>query len=153
MNSTFISPSGVCADHPMLHNLYLCQLFRFSIPKSNIKIVERGKIDTPHTQIHDPSHTNAWPLTHKYMTPHTQIHDPSHTNTWPLTHKYMTPNTQIHDHSHSWIGTGTSIKSGGAKLVLCTRKFDVVFVLIVFVLCFVYPMLPLSLDLPFLMSL
>jgi hypothetical protein len=59
MNSTFISPSGVCADHPMLHNLYLCQLFRFSIPKSNIKIVERGKIDTPHTQIHDPSHTNA----------------------------------------------------------------------------------------------
>jgi hypothetical protein len=131
MNSTFISPSGVCADHPMLHNLYLCQLFRFSIPKSNIKIVERGKIDTPHTQIHDPSHTN----------------------TWPLTHKYMTPNTQIHDHSHSWIGTGTSIKSGGAKLVLCTRKFDVVFVSIVFVLCFVYPMLPLSLDLPFLMSL
>jgi len=27
------------------------------IPKSNIKIVERGKIDTPNTQIHDHSHS------------------------------------------------------------------------------------------------
>jgi len=44
------------------------------IPKSNIKIVERGKIDTP--------------------------------------------NTHIHDCSLSWPGTGTSIKSGGVKLVL-----------------------------------
>ena len=26
-----------------------------TIPKLNIKIVERGKIDTPNTQIHDPS--------------------------------------------------------------------------------------------------
>jgi hypothetical protein len=26
-----------------------------SIPKSNIKIVERGKIDTPNTEIHDHS--------------------------------------------------------------------------------------------------
>ena len=43
------------------------------IPKSNIKIVGKGKIDTP--------------------------------------------NTQIYDHSLSWLGTGTSIISGGAKLV------------------------------------
>jgi hypothetical protein len=28
-----------------------------------------------------------------------------------------TPNTQIVDHSLSWFGTGTSIKSGGVKLV------------------------------------
>ena len=27
-------------------------------------------------------------------------------------------NIQIHDHSISWLGTGTSIKSGGVKLVL-----------------------------------
>ena len=44
-----------------------------NIPKSNIKIVGKGKIDTP--------------------------------------------NTQIYDHSLSWLGTGTSIISGGAKLV------------------------------------
>ena len=36
-----------------------------SIPESNIKIVERGKIDTSDTEIHD-----LWPLTHKYMTSH-----------------------------------------------------------------------------------
>ena len=28
------------------------------------------------------------------------------------------PNTQIHDRSFSWLGTVTSIKSGGTKLVL-----------------------------------
>ena len=28
----------------------------------------------------------------------------------------MTSNTQIHDHSVSWLGTDTSIKSGGVKL-------------------------------------
>ena len=28
------------------------------------------------------------------------------------------PNKQIHDRSISWLGTGTSIKSGGVKLVL-----------------------------------
>jgi hypothetical protein len=44
-----------------------------TIPKSNIKIVERGKIDIP--------------------------------------------KTQIHDYSLSWLGTDTSIKSGGVKLV------------------------------------
>jgi hypothetical protein len=27
-----------------------------------------------------------------------------------------TPNTQIHDHTLSWLGRGTSIKSGGVKL-------------------------------------
>ena len=43
------------------------------IPKSNIKIVERGKI--------------------------------------------VTPNTQIHDRSLSWLDTGTSITSGGVKLL------------------------------------
>ena len=29
-----------------------------TVPKSNIKIVERDKIDTPNTQIHDP--TPSW---------------------------------------------------------------------------------------------
>ena len=29
-----------------------------------------------------------------------------------------TPNTQIQDRSPSWLGTGTSIKHGGVKLVL-----------------------------------
>jgi len=33
----------------------------------------------------------------------------------------MTYNTQIHDSSPSWIGTDTSIKSGGVKLVLGTQ--------------------------------
>jgi hypothetical protein len=46
-----------------------------TILKSNTKIVERGKIDTPNTQIHDKIDT----LTHKYMT-----------KSIPLTHKYMT---------------------------------------------------------------
>ena len=45
-----------------------------TIPKSNIKRVDRYKIDTP--------------------------------------------NAQIHDRSFSCLSTGTSIKSGGAKLVL-----------------------------------
>jgi hypothetical protein len=44
-----------------------------TIAKSNIKIVERGKIDTP--------------------------------------------NTQIHDTSLSWLGTDTSLKGGGVKVV------------------------------------
>ena len=43
------------------------------IPKSNIKIVEKGKIDTP--------------------------------------------NTHIHDRSLPWLGTGTSIKSGGVNFI------------------------------------
>ena len=30
------------------------------IPKSNIKIIERGKIDTPNTQIHDNLTFLAW---------------------------------------------------------------------------------------------
>ena len=45
-----------------------------TIPKSNIKIAERSKIDIP--------------------------------------------NPQVHDCSFSWLGTCTSIKSGGVKLVL-----------------------------------
>jgi hypothetical protein len=32
-----------------------------------------------------------------------------------------TTNIQIHDHSLSWLGTGTSIKHGGVKLVLWTQ--------------------------------
>ncbi len=32
--------------------------------------------------------------------------------------KMFTPNTRIQDNSLSWLGTGTSIKSGGVKLVL-----------------------------------
>jgi len=31
-------------------------------------------------------------------------------------HKFV--DTHIHDHSLSWLGAGTSIKSGGVKLVL-----------------------------------
>jgi len=31
--------------------------------------------------------------------------------------KIETPNTQMHDRSISWLGTGTSIKTGGVKLV------------------------------------
>jgi hypothetical protein len=36
--------------------------------------------------------------------------------------KIDTPSTQIHDRSLSWLGTGTSIKSGGVKLVLLTQN-------------------------------
>ena len=40
--------------------------------KSNMKIVERGKIDTPNTQIDDRSLSVLVmiPLTHKYITAH-----------------------------------------------------------------------------------
>jgi hypothetical protein len=31
-----------------------------TVPKSNIKIVERDKIDTPNTQIHDPTPSWVW---------------------------------------------------------------------------------------------
>ena len=34
-----------------------------------------------------------------------------------------TTNTQIRDLSSSWLGTGTSIKSGGIKLVLWVQFF------------------------------
>jgi hypothetical protein len=54
------------------HNVALSTSSRIS--KSNINIVERDKIDTP--------------------------------------------NTYIHDYSLSWLGTGTSIKSGRVKPVL-----------------------------------
>jgi hypothetical protein len=47
-------------------------------PKSNKKIVEKGKINTNHTQ--------------------------------------------LHDHSLSWLGTGTSIKSGRVKLALWVQR-------------------------------
>ena len=50
-----------------------------TVPKSNIKIVQRDKIDTTKTQI------------------------------------------RVHDRSISWLGTDTSIKSGGVKLVLWTQ--------------------------------
>jgi len=32
-----------------------------------------------------------------------------------------TPNIQIHDSTLSWLGTGTSIKSGGVKLVVLAK--------------------------------
>ena len=35
------------------------------VPESNVKIVERGKIDNPNKQIHD--------VTHKYMTDHLPV--------------------------------------------------------------------------------
>ena len=59
-----------------------------------IKIVERDEINTLSTQIHDPWHTNTWPLTNKYMTPNRQIHDRSF-------YWLDTPNTQIHHRSFS----------------------------------------------------
>ena len=31
--------------------------------------------------------------------------------------KFDIPNTYIHDHSLSWLGTGTSFKCGGVKLI------------------------------------
>jgi len=34
--------------------------------------------------------------------------------------KLDTPNTKMHDRSLSWLGTGTSIKTSGVKLVLWT---------------------------------
>ena len=36
--------------------------------------------------------------------------------------KIDTSNTQIHDRSLYWLDTGTSIKSGGVKIVLCEHK-------------------------------
>jgi len=35
--------------------------------------------------------------------------------------KIDTPNIKIHDRSFSWLGTGTSIKDGGVKLVWWTQ--------------------------------
>ena len=35
--------------------------------------------------------------------------------------KIVTPSTYIHERSHFWIGTGTSIKSGGLKLALLAQ--------------------------------
>ena len=70
----------------------LCCLSFFDLPilicylqtlltKTNIHIVERGKIDPPNTHIHD-----LWPLTHKYMT-----------TLFPgLVHVYRHFNKQIH---------------------------------------------------------
>jgi hypothetical protein len=58
--------------------------------KSNMKIVERGKIDTPNTQIDDRSLSCVG---------------------------NDTANTQIHYRSLFWLGTGTSVKSGIVKLV------------------------------------
>ena len=58
-------------------------------PKSNRKIVERGKIDTSNTQIHDLS--LSW-----LDTSNTQKHDLS--LSW-----LDTSNTQIHDLSLSWL--------------------------------------------------
>ena len=57
-------------------------------------MVKRGKISTPSNQAHDP--------------PNNQAHDP--------------PNNQAHDRSLSWLGTGTSIKSGMSKKSLKIPK-------------------------------
>ena len=97
-----------------------------TVLKYNIKIVERGKIDTINTQIHDRS--LSW-----LDTPNTQIHDRSlswldtpniqihdRSLSWLDTPNIQihdrslswldTPNTQIHDRSLSWPSTGTSIE-------------------------------------------
>jgi hypothetical protein len=39
--------------------------------------------------------------------------------------KIDTPNTQIHDNSLSCLDTGTSIKSGGVKLILLAQTFPI----------------------------
>ena len=57
----------------------------WTVLRSKRKIVEKGKIYTPNTQIHDRSHI--------YMTSNTHIHDRSHI--------YMTSNTHIYDRSLS----------------------------------------------------
>ena len=38
--------------------------------------------------------------------------------------KIKTSNTQIHDRSLTWLGTGTSIKSGGVKIVLWAHNLS-----------------------------
>jgi hypothetical protein len=75
-------------------NMYSFILTIKLIPKSNRKIIERDKMYSPNTQIHD-------------ATPNTQIHD-------------ATPNTQIHDHSLFWVGTDALFffRIAGVKLVL-----------------------------------
>ena len=75
--------------------------------KSNMKIVERGKIDTPNTQIDDRSLSCVG-----NDTPNTQIDDRSLSCVGN-----DTANTQIHYRSLFWLGTGTSVKSGIVKLV------------------------------------
>ena len=35
------------------------------------------------------------------------------------------PSTPVHEHSLSWLGTGTSIKSGRIKLVLWSQIFQI----------------------------
>ena len=37
--------------------------------------------------------------------------------------KIVISSTQIHDHLRCWLGTGTSIKSGGVKLILSALLF------------------------------
>ena len=81
-----------------------------TILKSNTKIVERGKIDTPNTQIHDKIDTPNTQIHDKIDTPNTQIHDKIDNPNTRMHDKIDTPNTQIHDLSLSWLGTCTSIK-------------------------------------------
>ena len=38
--------------------------------------------------------------------------------------KIYTLNTQIHDHSLSWLGTGTSIQSGGVRIIVIETMID-----------------------------
>ena len=44
-----------------------------------------------------------------------------------------TPKTHIHDRSLSWLGTGTSIKSGGVKLVLWAQNSPISKIKIIFI--------------------
>ena len=47
-----------------------------TIPKSNIKTIDRCNIDPPSTQIHDRSQATSIPLAHKYMTAHKKHRSP-----------------------------------------------------------------------------
>jgi hypothetical protein len=70
-----------------------------TIPKSNIRIIEREKIDTTN-KIHDRS--LSW------LGPGTSVKSSDKIDT----------TNKIHDRSLSWLGTGTSVKSSVAKLVI-----------------------------------
>jgi hypothetical protein len=61
-------------------------------------MVERGKIDTTNTQIHDHLHSCLSTGTSITMVERGKIY---------------TTNTQIHDHLHSCLSTGTSITMAG----------------------------------------
>ena len=87
-----------------------------TVPKSNRKLVETEAKPIPLTHIHDLINTHIHDLSN------THIHDLTNTHIHDLTntHIHNLSNTHIHDLSVSWLGTDTTMKSGRAKLLLCT---------------------------------